>query len=206
MKYKILKDGNNPINCNSYLIYNEESLDAYIIDASSETKLFIDEIKNKNLNLKYLLLTHGHWDHIVAVDFWRDNYDIKVVAHKESKTYLNSPKYNLSYKVMPEISIDADKYLEGEKGEFDIFQYVRTPGHSFDSVSYILGNMVFCGDVIFHESVGRTDLIGSDASDLIKSIRQIIYKFNDKTNLLPGHGKNTTVAYEKKHNPFVPLN
>lgn len=206
MKYKILKDGNNPVNCNSYLIYNVETLDAYIIDAPTKTKLFIDEINEKKLNLKYVLLTHGHWDHIMSLDFWRENYDIEVVAHKECETYLNNPKYNLSYRVMPEISTNADIYLEGESDEFDIFKYIRTPGHSFDSVSYILGNVVFCGDVIFYESVGRTDLIGSDPDDLVKSIRKKIYKFNDKTNLLPGHGQNTTVAHEKKYNPFVPVN
>lgn len=205
MKYKILKDGINQINCNSYLIYNEEKLDAYIIDAPTKTKLFIDEIENKNLNLRYVLLTHGHWDHIVEIDFWRQEYGAKIVAHEKTRKYLNDPEYNLSYRHMPEISTDADIYIDGEKGEFDIFKFICTPGHSFDSISIILKNIIFCGDVIFYESVGRADLIGSNPQDLIKSIREVIYKFDDDTRLFPGHGQATTVGHEKINNPFVPF-
>lgn len=203
MKYKILKDGDNLVNCNSYLIYNEESKEGYIIDAPSKSKLFTEEINSKKLNIKYLLLTHGHWDHILELDYWKENFGVKVVAHEQTRKYLNEPEYNLSYKHMPGISTTADIYFDGDEGQFEIFEFVRTPGHSLDGVSYKLGNVVFCGDLIFYESVGRTDLIGSNFEDLEKSIRNVIYKLDDKTVLCPGHGQNTSVEHEKIYNPFV---
>lgn len=203
MKYKILKDGNNPVNCNSYLIYNEETKDGYIIDAPTKTEAFIKEIEEKGINLKYLLLTHGHWDHIMHLDYWRDAYDLKVVCHRKCEKYLSDPKFNMSYMHMKPIETNADIYLEEDNGSFDIFNYVYTPGHSFDSISFVLRDIVFCGDVIFYESVGRTDFLGSNHEDLINSIKNVIYKFDDNTKLLPGHGINTTVKHEKENNPFV---
>lgn len=204
MKLQILKDGNNPINTNSYLIYDEESKDAYIIDAPTKTKPFIDKIEKLNLNVKYLLLTHGHWDHIYHVDFWRENYGAKIVAHKLTKDYLHDISLNASGTYIPEMTTDADIYLDGDFGEFEIFKYISTPGHSYDSISIILGNIIFCGDLIFKRSIGRTDLKGCNQRDLIESIRNKIYKFSDDIKLLPGHGENTTVGEEKMYNPFVP--
>lgn len=204
MKLQILKDGDNPINTNSYLLYDEESKDAYIIDAPTKTKTFIQKIDELNLNLKYLLLTHGHWDHIHYVNFWRDEYDTKIVCHRLTKDYLHDISLNGSGKYIPEITTDADIYLEGNSGEFEIFKYITTPGHSYDSISIILGDIIFCGDLIFKRSVGRTDLKGCNERELIDSIRNKIYKFPDHVKLLPGHGGNTTVGDEKLYNPYVP--
>lgn len=204
MNIKIVKDGNNMMNTNSYLVYDKESKDSYIIDAPTKTQKFIDIIEEEELNLKYVLLTHAHFDHTEEIDFWREKYDVKIVAHELSKTYLENPEYNLSTLSNNIISNYADIYLSGDTGQFEIFKYIRTPGHSFDGITYILGNLLFVGDLIFKESIGRNDFIGSNYEDQVHSIKEIIYKFNDDCIILPGHGANTTVEHEKKYNPFIP--
>lgn len=206
MKYSILKDGNSPVNTNTYLIYNETTKDAYIIDATTKTKKFINKIDELGLNLKYLILTHGHWDHISSAEFWRNKYGAKIVCHEYGREYLKDPKVNLSihHSDIPNYSFEPDITLEGNKGQFEIFNYFYTPGHSYDHLIYQMGNIVFSGDLIFFQSVGRTDLIGSKPRDLIESIQNIIYRaFDDDTTLLPGHGPNTTVGFEKINNPWV---
>ena len=206
MKYSILKDGNSPVNTNTYLIYNETTKDAYIIDATTKTKKFINKIDELGLNLKYLILTHGHWDHISSAEFWRNKYGAKIVCHEYGREYLKDPKVNLSiqHSDIPNYSFEPDITLEGNKGQFEIFNYFYTPGHSYDHLIYQMGNIVFSGDLIFFQSVGRTDLIGSKPRDLIESIQNIIYRaFDDETTLLPGHGPNTTVGFEKINNPWV---
>lgn len=209
MGYKILKDNDNTVSTNTYLIYDENTKDAWMIDAPDKTKQFIDFINEKNLNLKYIVLTHGHWDHIKGLDFFRNKYKAKVVAFHKSLDYLENPNLNLSYNnpYVDEIITKADIYLYEKEGEFDIFKYYYTPGHSYDHIIYKLDDkIVFCGDLIFYLSVGRTDFAGSSFDDLKKSILDIIYtKFDDKTLLLPGHGVTTQVEFEKMHNPFVPF-
>lgn len=207
MSLKIMQDGNSPVNTNTYLIWDEDSKDAWIIDASTETKPFIDKIEDEGLKVKYLMLTHGHWDHILSLDFWRDKYGAKVVAHELSKDYLEDPRINASFKYsdLPDISTHADIYLEGEEGVFDIFEYYHTPGHAYDHLMYKLGNkLIFSGDLIFRESIGRTDIYGANFKDLKNSIQNIVYKkFDDETVLLPGHGGSTTIKHEKQNNPWI---
>lgn len=203
MALKILKDGKNPTNTNSYLVFDDEKKFAYLIDPSNKSKLFQEKIEELNLKLKYILLTHAHWDHILKLDYWKQKYNVKVIASEFSKDYLSNPNLNLSSNIGEEIIANADIYLSGEYGKVEIFEYFYTPGHSYDSLVFKLGDVVFCGDVIFLESVGRTDFPGSNSFDLNKSIKNVIYNFNDNTILLPGHGANTTVEHEKKYNPFV---
>lgn len=208
MKYKLMVNNSNMASTNSYLIYDEESKDAWIIDGAFKAQKFIDKIKEEGLNLKALLLTHGHWDHIMAAEYWRDRYNIPIVIHEKGQDYLTNPKINGSFKYsdMDDYSFEADTYLQGDNGKYDIFTYYYTPGHSYDHLMYKVGNIIFCGDLIFKESVGRTDLPGSNHSDLVKSIRNVVYReFEDMTILLPGHGGQTSVGYEKLNNPWVPF-
>lgn len=207
MKLNIMVDGNSLINTNTYLIYDEDSKDAWIIDAPGETKPFIDKIDELGLNLRYVLLTHGHWDHIMSAEFWRDAYGAKIVAHEKGKDYLTDPKINGSFKYadLENISFEADIYLKEDRGEFEIFRYFYTPGHAYDHLIYQLGKeLVFSGDLIFYESIGRTDIIGANFNDLKSSILNIVYKeFSDESVLLPGHGRDTRVGHEKHNNPWV---
>lgn len=207
MSLKMIQDGNSLVNTNTYLIWDDETKDAWIIDATTETKPFIDKIEKEGLKLKYLMLTHGHWDHILSLDFWRNKYGAKVVAYDFSKDYLENPKINLSfnYSDLPDISTHADIYLTGEQGVFDIFEYYYTPGHAYDHLIYKLGNkLIFSGDLIFRESIGRTDIYGANFNDLKDSIQNILYKkFEDETILLPGHGSSTSIKHEKQNNPWI---
>lgn len=205
MAYKIIKDSSSFMGTNSYLIYEEDKKIAYIIDAASKAPKFVEIIKKYNLDLKYVFLTHGHYDHILEMDFWRNKYGAKIVCNESTKEYLEDISLNLSGILGTEFTSYADIFLKDNEGQFEIIKYIKTPGHTFDGIIYLVGNLIFSGDLIFKDSVGRTDFKGSNTQDLINSIRNIVYKFDDKTIILPGHGPSTTVGYEKINNPFVPL-
>ncbi|ONI46634.1 hypothetical protein AN642_02840, partial [Epulopiscium sp. SCG-B10WGA-EpuloA2] len=159
---------------------------------------------------KAIFITHGHFDHIGAVEEIRKNTGAEVIAHKEGKRYLHDPQFNLSTHIGETISFDADKYV-GANEELNInngelqFKVIYVPGHSADGVAYYHkpSNSLFVGDIIFRASIGRTDLPGSDSLKLISGIKEKILTLSDDTTLYPGHGLKTTVAFEKKNNPFI---
>lgn len=199
---KILKDNRNQMGTNSYLLVNEETKDCYIIDAASNLDSFQKYIEQNNLNVKYLLLTHGHFDHIMGAEFLREKYDIKIVAHIEEKDILNNQDLNLSSMIGEKIEFDADIYLE-KNGEFEIFKYLHTPGHTKGGVSYLIDDHIFTGDTVFDGSIGRTDFPTGDYPTLIKVIKEKILSLDENTIIHAGHNSDTSVGKEKKYNPFL---
>lgn len=199
---KILKDGNNYFGTNSYLIYDENILEGYLIDAPSKIKKFEEEISNNGINLKYLILTHGHYDHIVEANYWKEKYKIPIVAHEKEKLVLNNKDINLSKLLGNGIEIDADIYLIGD-GEFEIFEYVHTPGHTQGGICLRFKEHLFTGDTLFRGSIGRTDFPTGDYDTLIKSIINKLGKFDENSIIYPGHQENSILGYEFRHNPFL---
>jgi len=199
---RIIKDDRNQMGTNSYLLIKDNK-DCFIIDAASKLDSFQEIIDQEGLNLKYILLTHGHFDHILGVEDLHSKYGAKIVAHKEEKDVLNKANINLSNMIGKIIEFDADIYLEGDKGDFEDFTYLFTPGHTSGGVSYQIDNHVFTGDTVFRASIGRTDFPGGDYDTLIKSIKDKIFTLDKGTVIYPGHGPNTTVEYEINNNPFL---
>lgn len=207
-----------PIDNNNYLLIDEDTKDAALIDcssidiwdkvpapngtvAASATGTNRGEIEN--INLKYILLTHGHFDHIAGL---RDG-KAEVFMHKADLNWVENVNQFMPMFGMPQMSIPKiDKYVQDSDiiklGNLEI-KVLYTPGHTQGGVCYLVENVLFSGDTIFKESVGRCDLEGGDFDQLVESIETKIYTLPEETEILPGHGKPTTVSWEKTHNRFL---
>lgn len=201
---RVVKDFYNTYGTNSYLIYDEDSKEAYIIDAPSMVLEFDKIIKEKKLNVSYLLLTHGHYDHIVYANELRDKYGLKIVAHEKEKGLLEDSSLNLSkmFKGI-DLTVKADIFLKDDGNFENKFDYIWSPGHTMGGVSYIIDGKIFTGDSIFKESIGRTDFPTGDYNLLINTIVTKLLTLDDDMLIYPGHGPNTRVSYEKQYNPFI---
>ncbi|MGG4554681.1 MULTISPECIES: MBL fold metallo-hydrolase [Paenibacillus] len=197
-----------PLETNAYLIRGEEEGKAIIVDPGMNPAPLIRRIEG--LEIEAILLTHAHFDHIGGVDEIRRLKQCPVYLHSLESDWLTTPALNGSLRwaeVSPPIQSDAAEYelAEGQKlkligHEFTVF---HTPGHSPGSVSFLCGNDLFSGDVLFRMSVGRTDLPGGREADLYNSIRGKLYRLPDEVTVYPGHGPKTTIGFEKANNPYV---
>lgn len=190
---------------NDYLLIDNG--EAVLVDATLNIPEIDSVLKENNAELKAILLTHAHFDHIMGVKILQDKYDIKVYLHEDDKGILEDTNKFLEAVGMRPIEIPkVDVYLkDGDKlkvGNTDI-DVIHLPGHTPGGVGYKIDNWLFSGDTIFMSSVGRTDLPGGDFDTLAKSIKERIFTLDDDTIIYPGHGAQTSVGYEKKYNSFV---
>ncbi len=196
-----------PLQSNCYIIYCNESRKALIIDPGEQGPTIIETIKELNLEPSWIILTHGHGDHIGAVGFIMDQYDLKLAIHRDEENMLSDARANLSGIFSePIVAPPADRLLDdGDTIEFDglTVKVLHTPGHSPGSVSFLLGNHLFTGDALFKETVGRTDLPGGSHVKLTQSIRDKILVLDDDIIVYPGHGETTTVGEERRNNPYL---
>jgi glyoxylase-like metal-dependent hydrolase (beta-lactamase superfamily II) len=180
----------SPVQENTYLVYNEAG-DTLIIDPGcyfpEERKSLEEKITAKGLKPIQLVNTHCHLDHVFGNKFVHETWGLELYFHESEQ------------KVFDYASTAGDLWNLP-------FEILHTPGHSPGSISfyYQKGGWVISGDVLFRESVGRTDLPGSDFSTLEQSIRTKLYTLPDNTHVYSGHGMPTTIGYEKANNPFVP--
>lgn len=192
---------------NNYLLIDEDSKEAALIDCTDYISELGAVLKEYDAKLKYILLTHGHFDHIMGVPKIKQEFGAKVYLHKDDKELVdNSDEFMISVGMQPFEHPEIDKYIdEGEEiylGKNKI-EVIHLPGHTQGGVGYLVDGMLFAGDSIFLESVGRTDLPGGNHKQLIESIKNKIFSLDGDTILYVGHGTNTTVEHEKKYNEFV---
>ena len=192
-----------PIENNNYLLIDEESKEAALIDCSAVDSRVKDAVDEAGAKLKYILLTHGHFDHVAGIR----PTDAKIVMHKDDLRILNQTNVYLPAFGIPEITIPKiDIYVENgdilKLGNTEI-KVIHTPGHTQGGVCYLVENMLFSGDTIFCESVGRCDLEGGDFVQIVESIKTMIFTLPDDIAIYPGHGKQTTVGWAKLHNQFM---
>ena len=188
---------------NNYLI--TDSGEAALIDCTGTIPELESVLKETNSELKYILLTHGHFDHIQGVKALQEKYpNVKTYIHKDDKGIVDGTNDFMHMVGLDPIDIPRiDEYLnEGDKikiGSIEL-DVIHLPGHTPGGVGFKIDNMIFSGDTVFLNSVGRTDLPGGDYNTLVKSIKEKIFTLDDNTIIYSGHGADTNVEYEKKYN------
>ena len=206
---QILSLSTGPIGTNTYFVYDEETKKGFIVDPGGYSKVLSDKIRELNLDLMYVILTHGHSDHIMGVnEFLKDFPDAKLVAAKAEAEMLEDINFNMSYQFGMPTSLKADINVEdGDKmnvGNLEL-EFIMTPGHSPGGMCIYIAseNTLFSGDTLFYCSIGRTDFPGCSFQDLADSVHNKLWPLPDETNVFPGHMGPTSIGFEKANNPFV---
>jgi glyoxylase-like metal-dependent hydrolase (beta-lactamase superfamily II) len=198
-----------PIENNTYLISDNDSNTAAVIDPSiASTDLFNKIIENK-WHLEYILITHAHFDHIGGVKWLKGqfDYEFKVALHPDDLIHWRDGGCSKEFGFDINVGSDPNLMIENNQllriGNTSI-KVLHTPGHTPGHVTFSIDDALaaFCGDLIFFHGVGRTDLKTSNENDLIKSIKEKIFTLDPKTTLYSGHGPVTTVQEELENNPF----
>ena len=199
-----------PVQTNCFFFYQEDSKEGIVVDPGDEQEKILRYVREKGLKIQAILLTHGHFDHIMAVEALKKEWDVPVYASEEERTVLENPQINLSVQIGKPVSVSADYYLkDGEELEL-LGQKIRcilTPGHTSGGMCYYFPKqgILFSGDTLFQESVGRTDFPTGSMSTLIRSIREKLLVLAPATKVCPGHGMMTTIENEKMYNPYAAL-
>jgi hydroxyacylglutathione hydrolase len=197
-----------PLQTNAYILMKPEERRCIVIDPGMNPQALLRKVAD--YEVEAILLTHAHFDHIGGVDELRKLKGCPVYLHDAEADWLTNAKKNGSMNwpdIGPPIITEPAEYgldhNQSLKLLGETFKVFHTPGHSPGSVSFLLGDKLFGGDVLFRQSVGRTDLSGGSSRDLHNSIHSILFKLSDDTVVYPGHGPRTTIGYEKEHNPYV---
>ena len=196
-----------PLSTNCYLLSCTKTKEAVIIDPAEASTVLLGIIDSNNLRLKYIINTHGHGDHIGGNRVLKEKYSAKLMIHKLDEDMLIDDKKNFSfYTGMPVQSPPPDEYLEDgmnlKVGLLDLL-VIHTPGHSPGSVSIKVNGMIFSGDTLFKDGIGRTDLPGGSLPVLMNSIKEKLFIFDSSYEVLPGHGPATTLKQELENNPWL---
>lgn len=198
-----------PIAANCFIIGDEETMEGAIIDPGEDAIEILEKVKETGLNIKYIIATHGHFDHCAAVKQLKDHLDCEFLLHEEDLFYVrdsvdSARKWGFTIDQVP----DPDSFLKDNEviklGSLEL-RIIHTPGHSPGGISIYIESekALFSGDTIFQGSIGRTDFRKGSLPILTESIKDRIYSLPDNTQLYTGHGPVTTVGDEKKYNPFV---
>jgi glyoxylase-like metal-dependent hydrolase (beta-lactamase superfamily II) len=196
---------------NCYLVTDEGTGESLLIDPGSYGERQKEYIKSQGVeSLRYILLTHGHFDHMLGVERFRNAFGGQVVVHEEDADKLFSAQgslYSRFEREIPFASAEADlKVRDGDRlpfggGEIEV---IHTPGHSKGSVCYKLGDVIFSGDTLFRCSVGRTDFPDSDGREMLSSLKKLS-AIEGECKIYPGHEGATTLSFEKNYNPYMKL-
>jgi len=206
-KMEIITKVLGSVSTNCYFIVNVATLDTIIIDPADSPATIESVILENGLKPQAILLTHGHFDHILAANQIKGKFNIPVIACDKEKNIIENSSLNLSSSFGANVELKADEYVEDGKildiAGFSI-KVIHTPGHTEGSVCYYFSeeDVLISGDTLFYESVGRSDFPTGSASQLIRSVKEKLFLLPEKTVVNPGHGDSTTIEYEKKYNPY----
>lgn len=196
------------VSTNCYVVTNEETKECFMIDPGTFRPEIVSYVRSEGLTLKAILLTHGHFDHIMGIDGFLKEFPVPVYAHEEEKRLLENSRYNASemygdgYTFTSAVYVTDGQILNvaGMK-----IRVIYTPGHTIGGCCYYLEDeqVLFSGDTLFQESIGRTDLPTGSASALVRSVREKLLVLPEAVKVYPGHEEMTTIEIERKYNPFI---
>jgi len=198
-----------PFQVNCYLYWDEETRDGVVIDPGSDAESILPALEQSGMTVRAILLTHGHCDHIAAVDDIKKHFDVPLYIGDGDQELLSNPSENVSEMLGHPIVVPEPDVLVKDEQMIKLgsvmFRVLATPGHTPGGVCYLdeAENVLFCGDTLFWGSIGRTDLPGGSLKVLLDSIRSRILTLPDGIKCYPGHGPNTTVGAERSSNPFL---
>ena len=191
---------------NCYLITDEKTNKSALIDCTEDSEKMMNFIKGADL--EYILLTHGHFDHIGAANEVREHYGIKIYASCDEEKLLASPARNLSNAYGMSLKVTAD-VLHNDGDILELaglkIKAIHTPGHTAGGTCYYIESdkTLMSGDTLFAGSVGRTDYPTASSAAMMESLHDKLCKLPDDTDVYPGHGEFTTIGYEKQNNPYM---
>ena len=201
MEIKTFEAG--PLSANNYLLTDGD--EAVMIDCSAVEPKILEELKGKTL--KYILLTHGHFDHILGINGMKEKTGAKVLIHKDDvERVQESAEIMRSFGVGGVQIPKVDDFLkDGQIIKFgnSELKVIFTPGHTQGCVCYSIDDKLFSGDTLFRGSCGRCDLPGGNFRQIQESINNILFKMDDDITVYPGHGETTTIGYEKQFNEIL---
>lgn len=207
-KMKVLQRVIGMVSTNVYLAVNTENQEAFLVDPADRAELIASWIEKEGVTLKGILLTHGHFDHIGAVSELKRKYQVPVYVMEAEQVILGDPQLNLSGSWGSAFTVKADCLLKNEEN-FTLagvtIRAYHTPGHTKGGACYYLPeeNLMFSGDTIFCESIGRTDFPTGNSGELIRSVRRMLELLPEDTVIYPGHEESTSAAHEKIYNPYI---
>ncbi len=190
---------------NMYLVADEASKKAVLIDASSNIPELIEFAKD--YDVEYILLTHGHFDHIMGLTSLKQTLNAEALISKDDLVISdNINEFTRLFGLPDTVPPTYEKFVEDgdiiNVGGLKI-KVIATPGHTEGGVCYLIEDNLFSGDTLFKQSVGRTDLFGGDFKKLTNSIKNKLFKLDDNIKVFPGHGDMTTIGFEKKYNEII---
>lgn len=197
-----------PVCTNCYLLVNHKTGELLVVDPGDQAQLIEKQIEKTGAKPVAILLTHGHFDHAGAAEALADKYQISIYAHEAERETLEDPGLNLCGMIGEHKVYHADIFVKDEEvlnlAGFSIRVFF-TPGHTIGGCCYYIADekILFSGDTLFQESVGRTDFPRGSASDLIRAIREKLMPLPDDVTVYTGHDESTLIGYERMHNPYL---
>ena len=193
---------------NCYFLYKEGSSEVIFVDPADSGDYICEKLAEKGFSVKVILLTHGHFDHILGVSAMKAKSGAKVYALEEERELLMNSHINLSNSMGKPVIVEADNYLrDGEEVTLcDMtFKVIHTPGHTEGSCCFYFeeAGILVAGDTLFFESVGRSDFPTGSGKKLIEAINTKLMELPDSVKVYPGHGGTTTIGNERENNPFL---
>jgi len=196
-----------PLDSNCFIVWDDQIKQGVVIDSGDDADKILNRIKELGIEIKAILVTHGHFDHVGAVAPLKRELNVEFLAHKDDLFFIEDGENAARrWGVMIEQPPKPDRFIKDgdtiEVGNYEL-EVLHTPGHSPGGVSFLHNRMVFGGDTLFQSSIGRTDFRKGSFEELEKSIKTRLYTLPDDTIVYTGHGPTTTIGEEKRYNLFV---
>jgi hydroxyacylglutathione hydrolase len=196
------------VQTNCYIVSNEKTSEAILIDPADNAENIKNTLKEQNLNPVAILLTHGHFDHMMAAPELSAHYKIDIYVSENEKDLIRDPKMNAAFLIRNNLTVIPNKYFHHNESLTFIDKNIRvihTPGHTAGSTCFYFEDegVLISGDTLFYESIGRTDLPTGNSSEILKSIQENLLWLPDEVVVYPGHGDKTTIGHEKRNNPYL---